>query len=75
MQRAYNSDKFINLKAPLLEFLLKRDDLDMDDIEIWENLLKWCFSQQNVKDDPANWNIDDILILLILRDHYIDLFL
>jgi hypothetical protein len=40
----FNSDKFINLKAPfILELLLKRDDLNMDEIEIWEGLLKWCF--------------------------------
>src|ERR1700761_7851923 len=57
----FNSDKFINLKAPLLELLLKRDDLVMDEIEIWESLLKWCFAQQNVNDDPANWNKDDIV--------------
>jgi hypothetical protein len=38
----FSSDKFINLKAPLLELLLKSDDLDMDEIKIWENLLKWC---------------------------------
>src|SRR2546427_6687206 len=44
----FNSDKFLNLKAPLLELLLKRDDLNIDEIEIWESLLKWCFSQQNV---------------------------
>ncbi|CAB4420309.1 unnamed protein product [Rhizophagus irregularis] len=44
----FNSDNFINLKAPLLELLLKRDDLNMDEIEIWDNLLKWCFTQQNV---------------------------
>src|SRR3984957_9712783 len=56
----FNSDKFINLKAPLLELLLKRDDLDMDEIEIWESLLKWCFAQQSINDDPANWNKDDI---------------
>src|ERR1051325_1788715 len=56
----FNSDKFINLKAPLLELLLKRDDLDMDEIEIWESLLKWCFAQQNMKNDPANWSKDDI---------------
>ena len=30
----FDSDKFINLKAPLLELLLKRNDLDMDEIEI-----------------------------------------
>ena len=39
----FDSGKFINLKATLLELLLKRDDLYMDEIEIWESLLKWCF--------------------------------
>src|SRR5947209_18068118 len=56
----FNSDKFINLKAPLLELLLKRDDLNMNEIEIWESLLKWCFAQQNMKNDPAKWNKEDI---------------
>src|ERR671939_278253 len=48
-----NSDRFINLKAPLLELLLKRDDLNIDEIEVWQSLLKWCTAQQNVKNDPA----------------------
>src|SRR5436853_7422511 len=48
----FNSDEFINLKAPLLELLLKRDDLGLDEIEIWENLLKWYFAQQNMTNDP-----------------------
>ncbi|CAB4389849.1 unnamed protein product [Rhizophagus irregularis] len=56
----FNSDKFIDLKAPLLELLLKRDHLNMDEIEIWENLLKWCFSQQNMKNEPLKWNKEDI---------------
>ena len=56
----FNSDKFIHLQASLLELLLKRDDLYMDEIEIWEGLLKWCFAQQNMKDNPANWSKDDI---------------
>src|ERR1043165_4103534 len=56
----FNSDTFINLKAPLLELLLKKDDLDLDEIEIWESLLKWCFAQQNVTNDPTNWSKDDI---------------
>ena len=29
----FSSNNFINLKAPLLELLLKRDDLDMEEIE------------------------------------------
>jgi hypothetical protein len=56
----FNSDKFINLKTSLLELLLKRDDLNMNEIEIWENLLKWCFAQQNIKNGPTQWNKDDI---------------
>ncbi|RIA87868.1 hypothetical protein C1645_265339 [Glomus cerebriforme] len=57
----FDSDDFINLKAPLLELLLKRDDLNVDEIEIWENLLKWCFAQQNVKNDPTKWSKEDII--------------
>jgi hypothetical protein len=32
----------------------------MDEIEIWDSLLKWCFSQQNVINDPIKWTKDDI---------------
>ena len=32
----------------------------MEEIEIWESLLKWCFAQQNINNDPANWSKDDI---------------
>ena len=56
----FNSDEFINLKAPLLELLLERDDLNMNEVEIWENLLKWCFAEQNINNDPENWSKDDI---------------
>ncbi|CAB4440478.1 unnamed protein product [Rhizophagus irregularis] len=49
------------LQAPLLELLLKRDDLYMDEIEVWENLLKWCFAQQNIKNDPTKWSKEDII--------------
>ncbi len=56
----FDSNKIFNLKAPLLELLLKRDDLNMDEIEIWESLLKWCFAQQNMKNDPTKWSKDDI---------------
>ena len=51
-----NSDKFINLKAPLLELLLKRDDLNMEEIEVWESLLRWCLTQQSIKNDPTKWS-------------------
>ncbi|CAB4383858.1 unnamed protein product [Rhizophagus irregularis] len=56
----FNSEKFINLKAPLLELLLKRDDLNLDEVEIWENLLKWCSIRQNIENDLTKWSREDI---------------
>src|SRR6266542_6438329 len=56
----FDSDNFIKLKDPLLELLLKRDDLNMEEIEVWESLLKWCFARQNVKNGQTKWNKDDI---------------
>ncbi|CAB4377946.1 unnamed protein product [Rhizophagus irregularis] len=53
----FKSDKFINLKAPLLELLLKRDDLSLNEIDIWNNLIKWCFFQNpSIQKDVKKWN-------------------
>ena len=71
-QILFSSENFINLKVPLLELLLKRDDLNVDEIEIWENLLKWCFAQQNMTDDPTKWSKEDITKI---ERNYTDLFL
>ena len=32
----------------------------MNEIEVWDSLLKWCFFQQNVNNDPTKWSKDDI---------------
>ena len=53
-----NSGKFINLKAPLLELLLKRDDLLLDEIVVWDNLIKWCLAQHsNISQDITQYFI------------------
>src|SRR4051794_11033943 len=60
----FNSDKFINLNAPLLELLLKRDDLILDEIFIWNSVIKWCLAQNpNISQDVKKWNKDDITIM------------
>ncbi|RIA86935.1 hypothetical protein C1645_807548 [Glomus cerebriforme] len=57
----FNSDKFINLPAPLLEDILKRDDLNLIEIKIWENLIKWGLAQgQKLNRDISKWNQDEI---------------
>ncbi|GBC17675.2 BTB/POZ domain-containing protein [Rhizophagus irregularis DAOM 181602=DAOM 197198] len=60
----FKSDKFISLKAPLLELLLKRDDLSLDEIIIWDSLIKWCLAQHtNISQDPTQWNKEEITIM------------
>ncbi|RIA79810.1 hypothetical protein C1645_839871 [Glomus cerebriforme] len=51
------SVKFINLSAPSLEIILKRDDLLLNEIEVWENLIKWELAQEKILDDDVSkWN-------------------
>jgi hypothetical protein len=53
----FNSDKFINLPAPLLEIILKRDYLNLAEIEVWESLIKWGLAQEKTLDqDVTKWN-------------------
>ncbi|GBC21658.2 BTB/POZ domain-containing protein [Rhizophagus irregularis DAOM 181602=DAOM 197198] len=56
----FNSDKFTQLSAHLLGIILKRNDLKLDEIEIWENLIKWGLAQvQTLNQDVSNWNQED----------------
>ncbi|GBC17495.2 BTB/POZ domain-containing protein [Rhizophagus irregularis DAOM 181602=DAOM 197198] len=60
----FNSDNFINLKAPLLKLILKRDDLVLDEIEIWNNLLKWGIAKNpSISQDITKWSNEDITII------------
>ncbi|GBB88029.1 hypothetical protein RclHR1_14550003 [Rhizophagus clarus] len=59
----FNSAKFINLPAPLLEIILKRDDLNLVEIKIWENLIKWGMAQEkSLNEDFSKWNQDNFII-------------
>ncbi|PKK70108.1 BTB-domain-containing protein [Rhizophagus irregularis] len=56
----FNSNKFINLSEHLLEFLLKQDDLNLDEILIWDGLIKWCLAQHsNISHDVKKWDKDN----------------
>ncbi|EXX53684.1 hypothetical protein RirG_241700 [Rhizophagus irregularis DAOM 197198w] len=49
------------LPNPLLEIILKRDDLNLVEIEIWENLIKWGVAQipKQLSNDPNDWIKED----------------
>ncbi|PKC04284.1 hypothetical protein RhiirA5_422471 [Rhizophagus irregularis] len=47
-----------NLQGPdVLELLIAVDELNINSLY----LLKWCFAQQNMQNDPTKWNKDDII--------------
>src|SRR4051794_17432177 len=59
-----NSDKFINLKAPVLELLLKHDNFALDEIVIWEGLIKWGLAQNpNIPQDVKKWSKEQMTVM------------
>ncbi|GBC01430.1 hypothetical protein RclHR1_04190014 [Rhizophagus clarus] len=65
-EKLFNSDMFININANFLELLLRRDDLNLDEIIIWDCLIRWCSAQhshisQNY--DVKEWNEDNVTIM------------
>ncbi|RGB36466.1 hypothetical protein C1646_666969 [Rhizophagus diaphanus] len=70
----FNSNKFINLNANFLELLLKRDDLNSDEIIIWDSLIKWCLAQHsNISQNVRNWNNEDFKVMEKVINRFIPL--
>jgi hypothetical protein len=70
----FKSNEFINLKAPLLELLLKRDDLSLNEIDIWDSLIEWSFSQNpSIQKDVKKWNKEEITIMERILHRFIPL--
>lgn len=44
----FNSDDFIDLPAHILEIILRRNDLKLIEIKVWENLIKWGSAQEKI---------------------------
>ena len=70
----FNSNKFTKLSAPLLEIILKRDDLNSNEIEIWRNLVRWGLAQEPaLNQDVSRWNDNDIITFKRIFHEFIPL--
>ena len=50
------TDSFLTLSPGIFEMILKREDLELDEIEVWDYLIKWIYVQfPNIKRNPAKW--------------------
>ncbi|GET58798.1 BTB/POZ domain-containing protein [Rhizophagus irregularis DAOM 181602=DAOM 197198] len=62
------------LQTVYYQIILKRDDLNLSEIEIWENLIKWGLSQeQEFNQEIFQWNQDDINIFKGILQKFIPL--
>jgi hypothetical protein len=72
----FNSPKFPTLEKNILFELLKRDDLSIDEIELWNNLVKWGIAQNSELNEKNvtnlnSWNTRDFLTLKNTIDPFI----
>ncbi|EXX67240.1 hypothetical protein RirG_116190 [Rhizophagus irregularis DAOM 197198w] len=59
-EKIFKSLDFTSLPENFLVQLVKRDDIQMKEIEIWEHLLEWGLAQNlTLKPDPNTWLDDD----------------
>jgi hypothetical protein len=51
---------FTSFSERSLISIIKRDDLKMDEVKIWDYVLKWGLARNpTLSPDPANWSTDD----------------
>ncbi|GET03181.1 carbohydrate-binding module family 13 protein [Rhizophagus clarus] len=63
-EKIFNSIDFISISEKCLISLIKRDNIQMDDIKIWEHVLKWGIAQNpELPSDHSNYSKDDFNIL------------
>jgi hypothetical protein len=62
--RLFKSAGFLTFNPSTLEIMLKRDDFYVDEIIIWENLLKWARCQYPaIQQDVRKWGNDDFVVM------------
>ncbi|GBC03048.1 hypothetical protein RclHR1_04970002 [Rhizophagus clarus] len=58
--KVFKSLDFTSLPEKSLVSLIKRDDLQMKEIDIWEHVLKWGLEKHpTILSDPTTWSDDD----------------
>ncbi|EXX62965.1 uncharacterized protein OCT59_029414 [Rhizophagus irregularis] len=73
-EKIFKSLDFTSLPENSLISLIKRDDLQMKEIEVWEHVLKWGLKQnENLISDPDTWTDDDFKMLENTLQHCLPL--
>ncbi|PKY20089.1 hypothetical protein RhiirB3_433306, partial [Rhizophagus irregularis] len=72
--KVFNSIDFISLSEKSLISLIKREDLQTKEVEIWEHVLKWGLAKNpNLIPDPKTWSDDDFKTMKNILQHCLPL--
>ncbi|GES81055.1 BTB/POZ domain-containing protein [Rhizophagus clarus] len=70
----FRDDEVLNLSADLLELLLQRDDLMMNEIELWKSLIRWAHAQHpTINKDPSEWTREECVLMEVAMSRFIPL--
>src|ERR1051325_10351978 len=63
-EKIFKSPDFTSLSEKSLISLIKRDDLQMNEVEIWEYVLKWGLKKNpTLILDPSTWSDEDLKMM------------
>ncbi|RIB18873.1 hypothetical protein C2G38_2183421 [Gigaspora rosea] len=55
--KVFDSENFTSLQENALVSLIKRDDLQMEEVKIWNYVIKWGIAQNpSLPSEPSNWS-------------------
>src|ERR1700730_13007072 len=61
----FKSTRFLTFNPSILEMILKRDDFYVNEITIWENLLKWaCEQNPAIQQDINKWSKNEFTMMV-----------
>jgi hypothetical protein len=73
-EKVFKSLDFSSFPEKSLVQLIKRDDLQMKEIEVWEHVLKWGLAQNpTLLPDPDTWLDDDLKVMKNTLQHCLSL--
>ncbi|RIB05252.1 hypothetical protein C2G38_2047749 [Gigaspora rosea] len=64
LNKIFESENFTSLQENALVSLIKRDDLQMEEVKIWNYIIKWGIAQNpDLSSDPEDWSNESFLAL------------
>ncbi|GBC12371.1 uncharacterized protein OCT59_025932 [Rhizophagus irregularis] len=71
-EKIFNSSNYSSISEKILISLIQNDNLQMSEVQVWENVLKWGHTQNpELSSDPASLSKDDFNVLKSTLQHCI----